>query len=52
MFEGFEVRKIKTPDKGISSAYINLTRGGKGPPLLLIHGNPLTHVSWHKITPV
>ena len=21
------------------------------PPLLLLHGNPLTHVSWHKIAP-
>jgi len=25
--------------------------GGSGPPLLLLHGNPLTHVSWHKIAP-
>jgi len=24
---------------------------GSGPPLLLIHGNPLTHVSWHRIAP-
>ena len=24
---------------------------GSGPPLLLLHGNPLTHVSWHKIAP-
>ena len=25
--------------------------GGNGPPLLLLHGNPLTLVSWHKIAP-
>ena len=24
---------------------------GSGPPLLLLHGNPLTHVMWHKIAP-
>ena len=24
---------------------------GTGPPLLLLHGNPLTHVMWHKIAP-
>lgn len=44
MFEGFERTEIET--KG---ARIHLRHGGKGPPLLLLHGNPLTHVSWHKI---
>ena len=52
MFEGFESRRIKTPDKGFSPALINLKYGGEGPPLLLIHGNPLTHVSWHKVAPL
>ncbi|MCU0987315.1 MAG: alpha/beta hydrolase, partial [Acetobacteraceae bacterium] len=30
---------------------INVAIGGSGPPLLLLHGNPLTHVSWHKVAP-
>ena len=25
--------------------------GGSGPPLLLLHGYPQTHVEWHKIAP-
>lgn len=44
LFPGFETRKIQT-----SSATINVLRGGSGPPLLLIHGYPQTHVEWHKI---
>ena len=46
MFEGFTVRDIDT-----SGARIHLRHGGSGPPLLLLHGNPLTHVMWHKIAP-
>jgi haloacetate dehalogenase len=25
--------------------------GGSGPPLLLIHGHPQTHLTWHKVAP-
>ena len=46
MFEGFEIRDIEG-----RGARIHLRVGGSGPPLLLLHGNPLTHVSWHKIAP-
>jgi haloacetate dehalogenase len=28
-----------------------LRMGGEGPPLLLLHGYPQTHVMWHKVTP-
>jgi haloacetate dehalogenase len=46
MFEGFVVR-----DMDVAGARIHLRHGGNGPPLLLLHGNPLTHVMWHKIAP-
>jgi haloacetate dehalogenase len=46
MFDGFTRTEIKT-----SGARIVTVHGGKGPPLLLLHGNPFNHVSWHKIAP-
>lgn len=45
-FPGFEKRRIRT-----SGAEINLVTGGSGPPLLLLHGYPQTHVMWRKIAP-
>ena len=46
MFEGFTTKRIKT-----SGAEINLLTGGRGAPLLLIHGYPQNHVIWHKVAP-
>jgi haloacetate dehalogenase len=46
MFEGFEDLKIET-----SGTTINLVKGGNGPPMLLLHGYPQTHVMWHKVAP-
>jgi haloacetate dehalogenase len=46
MFEGFATTDIET-----SGAVIRTVHGGSGPPLLLLHGNPLTHVMWHKVAP-
>lgn len=48
MFEGFERFEIQTSDPEVK---IVGRVGGKGPPVLLIHGNPLTHVHWHLVAP-
>src|ERR1051325_1542730 len=43
---GFTRTEVQT-----SGARIVTAHGGKGPPLLLLHGNPFTHLSWHKFAP-
>ena len=46
-FPGFSQRRIQT-----SGAVINTVSGGSGPPVLLLHGYPQTHVMWHKVAPL
>ena len=43
MLENFTRTEIDT-----SGARIVTVHGGSGPPLLLLHGNPFTHLTWHK----
>ncbi|MGH7246513.1 MAG: alpha/beta fold hydrolase, partial [Pseudomonadota bacterium] len=45
-FETFARRQIKT-----SGARIVTVHGGHGPPLLLMHGNPFSHLWWHRVAP-
>jgi haloacetate dehalogenase len=49
VFEGFTQIKVQTSDRDVE---INARYGGVGPPILLLHGNPLTHVHWHLVAPV
>ena len=46
-FEGFTLEQVQVRD-----GTLRLRRGGAGPPLLLLHGNPQTHAMWHKVAPV
>jgi haloacetate dehalogenase len=47
MFEGFTRRRLP----GADGVEIIAVIGGSGPPLLLLHGYPQTHVMWHKVAP-
>ena len=48
MFEGFRKFEIQTSDPQVQ---IVGRVGGSGPAVLLLHGNPLSHVTWHLIAP-
>jgi haloacetate dehalogenase len=46
VFDGFEAFDIAT-----TGTTIHGRRGGVGPPILLLHGIPETHVMWHRVAP-
>jgi haloacetate dehalogenase len=46
MFEGFVSDRL-----AVNGTSIHVVRGGSGPPLLLLHGYPQTHVTWHVVAP-
>ncbi|CAN5732537.1 alpha/beta hydrolase [soil metagenome] len=46
MFERFERLPIRT-----GSVTIEAVVGGQGPPVLLLHGYPQSHVMWHLVAP-
>lgn len=47
MFEGFEAAEIEAGD-----ATIFVRRRGSGPPALLLHGFPQTHLMWRGVAPM
>ncbi|MCY0857422.1 alpha/beta fold hydrolase [Cupriavidus sp. D39] len=46
LFPNFESIRLHIGDVGIAGV-----RGGSGPPLLLLHGHPQSHLIWHKVAP-
>jgi haloacetate dehalogenase len=46
VFDGFSTRALPT-DRGAIHARV----GGDGPPLLLLHGYPQSHLMWHAVAP-
>src|SRR5690242_6741614 len=46
MFDGFTLGMIT-----VNGVTIRTRHGGSGPPLLLLHGHPQTHLMWHRVAP-
>jgi haloacetate dehalogenase len=44
MFEGFTLERVDVGD-----AELRVRHGGSGPAVLLLHGHPRTHATWHKV---
>ena len=47
MFEGFATHDVRC-----EAATIHCRVGGRGAPLLLLHGFPQTHAHWHRLAPL
>jgi len=43
-FEGFTLERID-----IGEVTVRVRHGGEGPPLVLLHGHPRTHATWHAV---
>jgi pimeloyl-ACP methyl ester carboxylesterase len=46
-FERFELDFIEVPE-----ATLRVRHGGTGPAVLLLHGHPRTHTTWHRVAPI
>ncbi len=42
---------FQTHDVDVEGTRIHVAVGGEGPPVLLLHGYPQTHVMWHRVAP-
>jgi haloacetate dehalogenase len=46
VFDGFELDRIDVGD-----VVLRVRHGGSGSPVLLLHGHPRTHTTWHRVAP-
>ncbi|WP_141586548.1 alpha/beta fold hydrolase [Actinomadura sp. WMMA1423] len=46
-FDGFTLDRID-----VGEVTLRVRHGGTGAPLLLLHGHPRTHATWHKVAPL
>jgi haloacetate dehalogenase len=47
MFEGFTLENVD-----VGGVVLRVRHGGSGPPILLLHGHPRTHTTWHRVAPL
>ncbi|MEW9529003.1 alpha/beta fold hydrolase [Microbispora sp. NPDC049125] len=47
MFEGFTLERID-----VGEVELRVRHGGRGAPVLLLHGHPRTHATWHRVAPL
>jgi haloacetate dehalogenase len=47
-FEGFTEERIE----GADGVVLRVRHGGSGPPVVLLHGHPRTHTTWHRVAPL
>jgi len=47
MFDGFTLDRVD-----VGEAVLRVRHGGSGPPVVLLHGHPRTHTTWHRVAPL
>ena len=46
MFDGFQLDRVDVGD-----VTLRVRHGGEGEPVVLLHGHPRTHTTWHRVAP-
>jgi haloacetate dehalogenase len=47
VFDGFTLEKVD-----VGEVVLRVRHGGSGPPVLLLHGHPRTHTTWHRVASI